>query len=425
MGVQIASGARRLLGLLGLTASVGANSAMAQELRLEGATQREKQQLEETGIRSGAFDIRPEFGASAIASDNVFYSDTNRRSDVSLETRAALGFKSLFARHELRADIWVNRVSYAKFTGEDVTNYGGEASGRIDVSRDTTVELRAGYDHLSESRSSLNANRGTDKRASFSVPRASIAIDKKFNNFSVRLGGRIADYRYSEVLVAGVDVPQRNRDFRVYEGTADLVYGLRDPTRLVLHASVEQREYDIGFGDALFDSTKFIDRSAKGLRVEVGVQREITDLIRGTIRVGYLQQNYVDPRIVDFKAFSYHGDIVWNVTPLTSLVVTADRRVDETVSPFSPGNLRDTFSLAFQHELLRSVVLFGDARYSRVKLLETTTRSNEIDLGFGASYYLGNHLVLTGEARHTQRHSGVAPIDFDANIFSLSVKYRF
>lgn len=426
MGVSLTSCLRRAFGLIGLTATISAGTAAAQNaIEVKEGTEREKQQLRDTGFKAGALEIRPQFGVTGEYTDNVFYSSTNKRSDALVDARASIAFKTLFSRHELRADLWVNQVAYARYSGEDVTQFGGSAGGRIDVDRATAIEFDGGYQRLAESRYSLNANRTSQERAKYDTLFASASASRQFNNFWVRLGGRVADYSYDSVRVAGVDTSQKIRDFRVYAGSLDLVYGKRDPTRFVVHGEIERRDYQIGFGDPGFDSTKFVDRSADGYRIEVGVQREITDLIQGTIRVGYLHYNYDDPRIKTFSAFSYHGDLVWNVTPLTSIVATADRKLDETVSPLATGNLRDEFGLAFEHELRRDVILFGDLRYARVRLVNATTRSREFEGEFGARYYLGDHFVISASVRHSQRHSGVSAIDYDTNSAMISAKVRF
>lgn len=425
MGVKFASCARRLCGLLGLTATVGTSAAMAQSVKLESVTERERQQLRETGIQAGAVEIRPQFGLAATVTDNVYYEDSNRRADVSGEARARVDFKSLFSRHELRADLWASQLAYAKYTTENTTQYGGEVAGRLDISRSTTFEMVAGFEHRAETRYSLNSNRQADEQATYDTPRAAAYLTHKFDNLSVALTGRAARYRYADVLVGGVRVSQKNRNFEVYEGALDLVYGTRDPTRFVIHASIDHRAYDIHIGSPLFDPVRQVDRTGTSLRLEGGVQREITDLIQGTVRVGYLRTRYDDPRIRNFSAFSYHADVVWNVTPLTSLVATADRRLDQTVSPSATGNLRDEFSIAVQHELRRNVVVIGDVRYARVKLLGTATRSREFDVGVGAHYYVGKNVMITGDLRHSQRISGISSIDYKANSLSLGVKFLF
>lgn len=425
MGVNYASCARRVFGMIGLTASFGTSAALAQSIKLESGTEREKQQLQATGIRAGAFEIRPQFGANVVATDNVYYEDKNRRADASIDARAMVSFKSLFARHELRAELWANQTVSAKYSSENLTQYGGQLGGRIDVTRSTLFDVTFGYDRFAETRYSLNSNRLADTHATYTKPHVAALLTQKFNNITIVLTGRAAAYSYADVLSSGIRASQKERNFKIYEGGIDLIYGVRDPTRFVVHAAIDHRAYDIHIGSPLFDPVKQIDRTASSMRVEVGVQREITDLIQGTIRFGYMRNTYDDPRIKDFNAFSYHGDIVWNVTPLTSLVATADRRLDQTVSPNSTGNLRDEFAVAVQHELRRNVVLFSDVRYARVKLLGTAIRSSEFDIGFGARYFVGDNFVIRGDVRHSQRLSGITSIDYRTNLVTLGVKYLF
>lgn len=399
--------------------------AMAQETPLDAVTERERTQHATEGMRIGSFRLDPSADAALAYSDNIYAVDTGKQDDLVATTEARLNLDSDFSRNALSGKAYVSRQSYVTHTTEDATTYGGQIAGRYEIGSHTAIDATGAYDHLVESRSQLNSNRLSDRRIGYDSWLGRLGVSHDFVNLRVNAFGRYQKYEYDTATVGGVPEDQSFRNFGVAEGTLELLYGIQDLTRFVVRGTVEHRRYDLRPGDPGFDPVTMLDRSADGYRIEGGIQRSVTNLIQATLRVGYMHYNYADTRLRDISAFSYHADAVWNITPLTSLNLIVDRRVDETISPLFSGNLRDEGRVVLKHELLRDLVLSGDVRYAYIRLLGSDTRSRELETGLGANYYIGRHLLLDLDLRHNQRLSNDDTIRFTANMATLGVRYTF
>lgn len=399
--------------------------ALAQETPLDSVTERERSLHATEGVRIGSFRLDPSAEAALAYSDNIYAVHTGKQDDLVATTEARLNIDSDFSRNALSGKAYVSRQSYITHTTEDATTYGAQVAGRYEIGSHTAIDATGAYDHLAESRSELNSNRLSDRRIGYDSWLGRLGVSHDFVNLQVNAFGRYQKYQYDTATVGGVPEDQSFRNFGVAEGTVELLLGIRDLTRFVVRGTVEHRRYDLRPGNAGFDPATMLDRSADGYRVEGGIQRSVTNLIQATLRVGYMHYNYADARLRDISAISYHADAVWNVTPLTSISLLVDRRVDETISPLFSGNLRDEGRVVVKHELLRDLVLSGDVRYAYIRLLGSDTRSRELEAGLGANYYIGRHLLIDLDLRHNQRLSNDDTIRFTANTATVGLRYTF
>jgi len=217
----------------------------------------------------------------------------------------------------------------------------------------------------------------------------------------------------------------RFRNLKVRTGTGQIAYRLRSGTSAFVRVQSEKRTYDLRPGDVGFDPITQTDRSSKGLKAEAGLGVELTSLIYGNVRVGYMKQNYADALLRDVSGISYGADLLWNITPLTSLKFTADRAVDETSSQTTAGNLRSEFTANVDHELLRNLILSAGGRYARINPAGLSPKSQEYEAKLGARYLLPNRFMeLRAGYAFEKRSSANQSIQFSSNniFIALTIK---
>ena len=407
---------------LGFTALASACSSIAlaqTTLPLQSVTERERQLADTDGVRFGSFVLRPQAEGALTYDDNIYAGPVLGVDDIFVRTRVDLDLQSNFVRHGVNAQAYVDGETYFDRTGEDALQFGVGGGAFYDLGADTRLTAAAGYDHLAESRSNLNSARLAPERILYDTLHADAGLAHNFGPLETRVSGRVRSYDYDSIAIGGITINQDSRDFTVAEGALDLAYGVHGLTRFIAHGSYERRLYDIGLGDPAFVPALQVDRSAKGYRLEAGVERDVTELIQATLRIGYLHYQYDDPRISELGAFSYHADVVWNVTPLTTITAAAERRLDETVSPQSAGNLRDEIRLGARHELLRNLILLADMRHAHIRTVNTPLDSDEFEVGVGAHYYVGRIGRVEFAANHAQRTSADPAIEFRRNTVTI------
>ncbi len=426
--------ARSCAAMLATASGLAANCAMAQTVPVQSVTARERMQIEDNSHQVGAFRVTPQIAISASYDDNIYATESDKRGDVYLTVRPQLDVKSTWSRNALNFTAYFDRDVHAEYTGEDVSQYGATLDGRYDISRQTRVYLGVDVARSAERRGSLSSFTLSAEPVRYNSFIANGALEQDLGSLRLRAEGRFRRVTYEDAVLTttGATFDQTFRNFDIYSGTAQASYDLNTLTSFVLRGTLEQRRYELRPGDVGFDPLTATDRSGDSSLIEAGVTREITTLLSGTVRLGYLSFRYPDPKLNDVNGFSYYANLNWNVTPLTTLRAIAQRRVDETTSPITAGNLRDEVSVSADHELLRSLILHADARHAWINpsIADDVTTvidnsSRETEFGFGARYYVGRKLRLDADYTHQKRASDNPLLSFVSNIVTVGVSFMF
>lgn len=407
--------------------------AFGQEVDTFGAsvTSREANRLRQGGVRTGSFLVLPTVQFDLAYNDNIRATQNNPVSDGIATIRPQVAIESNWNNHSFRLDgRYLKSVNFEN-SSENISEYGAAANGRLDISRQTQLSATVEYNRLAERRGDLGSFQSTAERVQFSTFGGSLRLDQRLGDLTVRAEGRAQIWRYDDVqLQGGPLLDQKFRNFNVVSGSLQTGYSISPITQVFTRATVEARRYDLRPGDTGFDPITGVDRSANSFRLEFGVQRELTQLLLATVRVGYLNFRYPDPTVRDLKVFAYFGTVRWNVTPLTSIYLDGERGVDETVSPVTAGNLRDEVRLRVDHELLRKLVVTGRARLGWIKPSITNGgagfvlgKSRERQFEFEARYYMRDRFRLQFAARHQARTSDTNFFNFKSNTVSVGLHY--
>lgn len=426
--------AKSCAAILATASSLAATCALAQTVPVQSVTARERTQIEDNSHQVGAFRVTPQIAISASYDDNIYATDSDRREDVYLTIRPQLDVKSTWSRNALNFTAYFDRDVHAEYTGEDVSEYGAALDGRYDISGQTRVYLGVDAARSAERRGSLSSFSLSAEPVRYNSFIVNGAVEQDLGSLRLRGEGRFRRVTYGDATLAttGATLDQSFRNFDIYSGTAQASYDLNTLTSFVLRGTIEQRRYELRPGDVGFDPLTSADRSGDSSLIEAGVTREITNLLSGTVRLGYLSFRYPDPKLNDVNGLSYYADINWNITPLTTLRAVAQRRVDETTSPITAGNLRDEVSISADHELLRSLIVHADARYAWINpsIADNVTTviddsSRETEFGFGARYYIGRKLRLDADFTHQERSSDNPLLSFASNIATVGISFMF
>lgn len=419
--------------LAALSCAWSVAAAAQEDRRGQSVTARERQRAEEGATQFGAFLVEPRVAVHSTYVDNIYATESDRRGDIYLTVRPEIEARSTWSRHSLALAAYFDRDFYSDYTGENVSEFGVALNGRYDVSRRTRLFAGIELERNAERRGNLASFALSAKPVQYDSLEADLAGEQEFGQLRLRGEGRYRRVSYRDaVLTSGLRLDQKFRDFDLFSEAIQARYDLNGLTGLVLRAEFEQRRYDLRPGDAGFDPLTRTDRSSDSTVLEAGITRDINGLVSATVRIGHLSYRYPDPKLNDVDGFSYYGDLTWNVTPLTTLRATAQRRIDETTSPTTAGNLRDEVKLVVDHELLRTLIVTADARFASIEpsLVDgatgaITSGSDEREFGLGARYYAGRRLRIDGKYTHRRRSSDNPILDFTANTVTIGASLNF
>lgn len=389
-----------------------------------GVAERVRPEYFPIGGRLGSFFLYPTLTTSVIATDNVRATQDDRRGDVFAVVQGRARLQSNFSRHALVSETYIDQSIHARTASEDVTQYGTMALGRYDISRDTKISLQLDADHRAEERTSYNSPIGALAPLEYDRMRGVLTGEQSLGRLNVTATMNAARLRYDDVTLAtGLPADQSFRDVDVLSTGIVLAFQFRPGVSALLSGSARRNDYPVD-GPTATQPTALV-RDSSGARVEAGFRFELTSLLYAELRAGYLSQRYVDPRLPTASGLSFGGNLLWNVTPLTSVRVTADRRVDEAAQLNVAGNEVTELTVAVDHELLRNLIVSGFARYTDLSPIGPVPGSSERAARLSARYLVDRRLSLRGTVSHGSRSSAITGLSYKENRGLLSAQLAF
>ena len=376
------------------------------------------------GIGVGGFTLLPSVTSTVEATNNYRATHVDEKANVSLLLRPDLTWRSDWGRHRVDGNLFVEQRLNAPLQSENVATYGITGSGLYDYSRDAKFRIGAAAQRLAEDRTSLNSFQATVEPVRYDVFRVDGTLSKAFNALELQGTANFDRLNYHDAeLPGGQSVSQDYRDYRAITLGGSAEYDLQNGIGIIVTARHFETNYDFGTGSSDFVQGVSLDRDSTGITAQAGVTLELSNLIFGTVQAGYLTRDYEDPRIKDVSSPSFTANLLWNVTPLTSLVGNARRWVEESASTVSAGNVRSDLGLEVHHELYRHVLLTGEADLSRFKSVSVGSRGTEFSGTLGARYLVSRRVTINGQLRYSRRDSDNLFQEYDAAEARLSFRY--
>lgn len=406
--------------------AIGMKPACAQDIPDGvGVADRNHPELRPIGARVGSFFVYPELSAMLELDDNVFASASDRRSDTIYALRPSISIESIWSTHSLRGTAYYQRTEFDSNDSESISEFGGEVAGRYDVDRVTSLRLRLAARHEAERRYNFTSESAARTPLIFDEFVLQAGATRQFGRFRLDAGGAIRSLTYEDNLTrSGATIDGAVRDNSIKSLNLRVTYVSAAAFNMFVAGQLEERDFKLDPGDQAYDPILNFDRDSRGGRLEAGVSIELRDRLYGSLRAGYLFQNYVDPRLRDVSAASYGADLLWNPTRLTSLRLAVDRAVSPNTSTRDAGLFRTRYSLVISHELRRNIVLTGSAERTQVEPIGPSPKFLEGTYGLGLRYLANRLLWIEAGYVHRMRDSKDGRLDFHANRVIFSVRIR-
>jgi len=415
----------KLAALLGLVFATA--PALAQtDVRGQGVADRPRPDYDPYGYPVGGVTLYPSVTTSVEATDNYLASDTNKRGDVYAVISPELRVASNWERNRLTARAYFNQSIHANLSDNNAAQYGAELGGALDVSRATQVTLDTSIGRYVENRADLGSFQGTLEPVTYNAYRVRAGISQNFNRLTLNGSAALSYLNYNNIPVpGGTPIDQNFRDTRMFTGIVSAQYEVASGIGLVVTGQYDNSTYTFGPGQPGFNPLVDIDRASSGFNLQGGITFELSSLVFGTIQFGVLNRDYRDTRLRNFQGLSYSANVLWNVTPLTSLRLTVQRSVQDASSTIVAGNTRSDLRLYVDHELYRYILLSGDVGYGSFIPNGPGVGGQEFTVGGGARYLIDRRWSVGGSLRYSQRTSASSALQYHATTASISVKFAF
>ena len=371
--------------------------------------ERRRPQFDPLGIRAGGFLIFPSLQVSGEYDSNVFATENNEDDDFGLLLRPRLTAVSQWSRHALNASLFGDFAFYEEFDENNYQDFGGSLNGRLDITRNDILFGELSLARRHEGRESPESV-GSQDLVTYFDGLARLGYRRDFNLVYVVVGGSVNRKDYNEE-----DLNEDRRD--LIDLTGDLRIGYKVSPRFNLFV---QGDYTI----VRYDNDSGVDRDSRGFGFSVGTDVDITGILFGEARVGYIRREYDDDTLDNVSGPGGAAKLTWNVTGLTSLIFEAGGGIVETTQGGASANLQSAASAEVQHELLRNLILTGRLSFTRDDFQGIDRTDHTVRARVGARYLLNRNLSLDAGYEFATRDSDVNGADYDRHLVRLGVTAR-
>lgn len=413
----------RLVACLAMGTALGlSGAAWAQDLDAEDPNvtvqDRERPDYDPLGIRAGTFLVFPSLTVQGGYDDNVYATNDDEQDDFFATVRPEVEARSDWNRHQLDLGVAAESGTYLEEDDNNYLDFFSNAAGRVDITRDSALTGALQFNRLHEDRDSPDALGEGQEITTYTQPTARLSYRQNFNRLFAIVGTDFTRYDYED----SDDVNEDDRDRNQYQGRLRTGYQVSERLAGFAEGIYEVRDYDQTPNDQGFN------RNSDGYIVRGGVEVDFTGILFGEAALGYSHREYDDDDLNSVGGLNGAAGLTWNVTRLTSVIFTAEADIKETTVDFEGDEASARFDKGFSvdvtHELLRNVLLNGNADYTRSDF-EGTSRSDDIfGLGAGVSYLINRNLSLDATYRWSKRESDDGDAEYTRNIVLVGVTAR-
>jgi hypothetical protein len=376
------------------------------------------------GVGIGNVRLRPSLETSVGYDSNPNRVATPLRGSSELRADGALNIQSEWSNHELKGDL---RLGYADFPQVPKANRpdgAGTLIGRIDVTRDTQIDLGARYTLATQRPGSPELPFGTGGTTVTNQPLifssgATLGATQRFNRLELSLKGTFdRTVNQNATQSDGTIINLAANNFNAYGVTGRAAYEISPKLKPFVETTVDTRRYD-----QLLDQNGF-ERSSNGVSARGGATYQITSLISGEASAGYGQRKYEDPRLSNLNGPLVDASLIYTPTPLTKITLRGTTSFDETSVSNASGAVVRRLTLEVSHALLRNVTLtalgtFQDTQYRGVTLEEKYFNGT-----LRAEYNLTRTVAVRASYTFEKLKSTSVGSDYTANVFLLGLRFQ-
>lgn len=370
------------------------------------------------GVRAGAFILRPAIEVQAGYDGNPAHANTARGSSFQ-KVAPELQIRSDWSRHEFSADLKGNYTWYNSLSNFNKPDLDLRARTRIDITKQTRAEFEGRYQLLADSPSDPNLPAGIAKPPIYDRIGASAGLAHRFNRLEISAKGVFDRTAYDDAeLNNGTIISLKDRSYDQYTGLLRAGYELYPGVTPFIEGGMDRRVHDLQTDFSGFQ------RDSDGKVIRAGSTFELTRHLTGEASIGYMQRDYKDPALGQVHGMIYDASLIYYATPLTTLRIGANSRIDESILPGVSGAFSRDVNLQLDHSFRRWLVgtlKFGFGR-------DDYEGSGRVDDRYTASaaftYKLTREVHLKGEFRRDWLRSNVPGADYTANIALVGLRLQ-
>lgn len=372
------------------------------------------------GVQAGAFLLYP-------AVELIGGYDTNPRhaaggtGSMLYTVAPELQARSNWSRHELKADLRGSFTYYKNDTTPSLTRpyADGKINGRIDVTKDTRIDLATRLRVGTDDPGSPNLPAGLAKLPLFTTVGGDAGIAHRFNRFELAIKGNAERTVWQKsTLTDATTASNDDRNYNQYGGEVRGSYELSPGLVPFAEVGADKRIHDL---NSDFSGYR---RNSNGLTGKIGSSFELSRLLTGEIAAGYTQRDYEDFRLERLHGAIADASLVWTASALTKVKLTAKSTVGESTEPGVSGVFYRDVGLQIDHSLRRWLIGTVKLGYGFDDYIGLSRADRRFYAGAGLTYKLNRSVQIKGEFRQEWLRSNVTGVDYTASVFLVGLRWQ-
>jgi hypothetical protein len=371
-----------------------------------------------TGIQTGGFILRPAIELSGGYDTNAGRTHKANPSWFEVVSPELL-VNSNWARHELTATL---RGSYTAYQPEsDLNRPSLEArmAGRFDISKDTYLNAEAHYLISTDRPGSPNIQADLARLPIAQTVGGFVGAGQRFNRLELTAKG-LADRTVYErsTFVDGQSETNDDRNYNRYGTELRAAYELTPGVKPFVEGGADTRMHD------LVVDRNGIHRDSDGAYAKGGTTFEVSRILTGDAAVGWITRTYKDPKLKDINGLTFDASLLWLMSGLTTVKLTARTTVDESTVVGVSGVFTREVALQIDHAFRRWLI--ATMRFARAsdEYVGSLRDDNRYALSLGLTYKLTRELALKAEVRRDWLVSSLPGNDYTSNSVLLGARLQ-
>ena len=400
----------------------------------EVSKERSRSDYAQQGIRAGSFTVMPKLELENEYISNIYYRSSNQQDSYVAHWKPGVTVNSNWNRHALNFLVDTDVSQYSNWASRnDYGNVKTQLSGRVDVTRDSHFDTSFGYNYLTE-------RRGSPDQITALTPTIydTKVIDGFYshtlNRLTLKTGVNATRWDYQNVQTgAGTTLAMSTRNHWLYKPEIRLGYLIQPGYEAYLKYQYTNADYDSLTAVNGSAVNGLYNRNSTGYNALTGFAFDLTGLITGDVSVGYIDRTYTDNRLKQVSGVNGFFDLKWRPTPLTNVVGSVFRNINETTQSGVAGIFATGVSLNAEHELLRNVNIHAGANFTNNDYNGFVTgntqnfkrNDNMYGANVGAKYLFNRYLSTDLSYTYQNRDSNYANSNYEVNQVMLNIKGQY
>jgi hypothetical protein len=402
--------------IVGTVNSSRMTSSSATLLRRRTAS--EEDAFAQLGLRAGAFLVSPAVEVFGGYDTNPARTPGGRPSAYVTVSPELLA-RSDWQRHEVTVALRGSYTAYGQTPELDRPSVDGKMTGRLDVTRDTALIGEGILVVGTDNPGSPNVQAGLSRFPIFTTLGAAAGISQRFNRLEVTVKGSAERTEYQDsTFTDGTTASNHDRDFNRYAVLMRTSYDLMPGIKPFVEATYDTREHDIQvdrFG---------LQRDSTGWSVKGGTTFEFSRKLIGEVAVGYLERDYKDPSLQQLQGVLFDAALIYSMSALTNVKLTAATVAGETTVPGTAGILTRNAGVEVSHAFRRWLIGTAKFNYGYDDYVGSARKDDRYAISGAITYKLNRLMAVKAEVRQEWMRSSVPGVDYAATVFLLGMRLQ-